>query len=96
MSVVEAIYLAAAVLWILVVVTAAGVAGRYLLKLRARRRRVQRWIAGVRRPIDRAAGPYRAAAMRGAALVQRVVIDIRAVPADRPAGRRTRPPMLTR
>ncbi|HLR98838.1 MAG TPA: hypothetical protein VK069_04515, partial [Mycolicibacillus parakoreensis] len=78
MAVVEAIYLAAAVLWILVVVAAVGVGGRYLLKLRARRRRVQRWIAGVRQPMVRAASPYRAAAMRGAALVQRVVVDIRA------------------
>lgn len=40
MTVIETIYLVAAALWILVVVAALVTGGRYLLKLRARRRRV--------------------------------------------------------
>ncbi|ORV53795.1 hypothetical protein AWC02_01530 [Mycolicibacter engbaekii] len=73
MSVVEAIYLVAAVLWILVVVTAACVAGHYLVKLRARRRQVTGLFDAVRLSIERATHPYRAVAAGGAAVVQRVV-----------------------
>ncbi|BBY34660.1 hypothetical protein [Mycolicibacter minnesotensis] len=73
MSVVEAIYLVAAVLWILVVVAAAGVGGHYLVKLRARRRQVTGLFDTVRLSIERAIDPYRAVAAGGAAVVQRVV-----------------------
>ncbi|RAV01853.1 hypothetical protein DQP56_06835 [Mycolicibacter senuensis] len=62
MAVVEVIYLVAATLWILVVTAAVCVGGRYFLKLRARRRRINRLIGGVRLSIERAMGPYRAVA----------------------------------
>jgi hypothetical protein len=73
MSVVEAIYLVAAVLWILVVVAAACVAGHYLVKLRARRRQVTGLFDTVRLLIERAIDPYRAVAAGGAAAFQRVL-----------------------
>lgn len=59
MSVVEAIYLVAAVLWIVVVVAAACVGGHYLVKLRARRRQVTGLIDTVRLSIEHAISPYR-------------------------------------
>jgi len=96
-AVIEAIYLVAAMLWIVVVLAAVAIGGRYLLKLRARRRRVNRLINSVRLPVGRAVGPYRAAAVRSAALLLRVAVDVReAANPDRPGGRRARPPMLTR
>lgn len=73
MSVVEAIYLVAAVLWIVVVVAAACVGGHYLVKLRARRRQVTRLFDTVRLSIERAIVPYRGVAAGGAAALQRVV-----------------------
>ncbi|WP_206430398.1 hypothetical protein [Mycobacterium sp. P7213] len=73
MSVVEAIYLVAAVLWIVVVVAAACVGGHYLVKLRARRRQVTGLIDTVRLSIERAISPYRAVAAVGAAVLQRAV-----------------------
>lgn len=73
MAAVEVIYLVAAALWIFVVVAALCIGGRYLLKLRARRRRMNRLIDGVRLSIERAVGPYRAVAGGGAALLQRLV-----------------------
>lgn len=72
MSVVEAIYLVAAVLWILVV-AAACVGGHYLVKLRARRRQVTGLLDTVRLLIERAIDPYRAVAAGGAAVFQRVL-----------------------
>lgn len=62
MAVVEAIYLVAATLWILVVTAVVCVGGRYFLKLRARRRRIDRFIGGVRLSLERVMGPYRAVA----------------------------------
>lgn len=62
MAVVEAIYLVAATLWILVVTAAVLLGGRYFLKLRARRRRINRLVGGVRLSLERAMGPYRAVA----------------------------------
>ena len=73
MAVTEMIYLVAATLWILVVVAAVAVGGRYALKLRARRRRVTRLIENVRLSVERAAAPYRAVAGGGAALFQQWV-----------------------
>lgn len=73
MSVVEAIYLVAAVLWIVVVVAAACIGGHYLVKLRARRRQVTGLIDTVRLSIERAIVPYRALAVGGAVVLQRVV-----------------------
>lgn len=73
MAAVEVIYLVAATLWILVVVAALCVGGHYLLKLRARRRRVTGLIASVRLSVERAVGPCWAVAAGGAAIVQRVV-----------------------
>lgn len=64
MSVVEVIYLVAALLWIVVVVAAACIGGHYLVKLRARRRRVTGLIDTVRLSIERVTVPYRAVAMR--------------------------------
>lgn len=73
MAVVEVIYLVAATLWIFVVVAALYIGGRYLLKLRARRRRMNRLIDNMRLSIERAVGPCRAVAGGGAALLQRLV-----------------------
>ncbi|MEB3021181.1 hypothetical protein [[Mycobacterium] crassicus] len=73
MTVVEVIYVVAATLWILVVVAAACVGGRYLLKLRARRRRINGLIDNMRLSLERAIGPYRAVAGGFAALLQRLV-----------------------
>ncbi|ORW63812.1 hypothetical protein [Mycolicibacter senuensis] len=73
MTVVELIYLVAALLWIFVVVAALCVGGHYLLKLRARRRRVNGLIDGVRLFIAGAVGPYRAVAAGSAAILQRLV-----------------------
>ncbi|WP_024441124.1 MULTISPECIES: hypothetical protein [unclassified Mycobacterium] len=73
MSVVEAIYLVAAVLWIVVVVAAACVGGHYLVKLRARRRQVTGLIDTLRLSIEHAISPYRAVAAVGAAVLQRAV-----------------------
>ncbi|WP_409428636.1 hypothetical protein [Mycobacterium sp. SMC-11] len=76
MSVVEVIYLVAAMLWIVIVVAAACIGGHYMVKLRARRRRVTGLIDTVRLPIERIIGPYRALAAGGAAVLQRVVSGI--------------------
>lgn len=73
MSVVEVIYLVAALLWIFVVVAALCIGGHYMLKLRARRRRMNGLIDGVRLFIDRAIGPYRAIAGGSAVILQRLV-----------------------
>lgn len=73
MSVVEVIYLVAALLWIFVVVAAACIGGRCLVKLRAKRRQVAGLIDIVRLSIERAIVPYRAVAAGGAAVLQRVV-----------------------
>ncbi|MEB3051552.1 hypothetical protein KV112_17715 [Mycolicibacter sp. MYC123] len=73
MAVVEVIYLVAALLWIFVVVAALCVGGRYMLRLRARRRRVNGLIDNVRLTIERLVVPYRAVAAGGAAVLQRVV-----------------------
>lgn len=73
MSVVEVIYLVAAVLWIVVVVAAACIGGHYLIKLRARRRQVTGLIDTVRLSLERAIVPYRAVAAGGAAVLRRVV-----------------------
>jgi hypothetical protein len=62
MVVVEVIYVVAATLWIVVVSAAVCIGGRYFLKLRARRRRINRLIGGIRLSIERAIGPYRAVA----------------------------------
>lgn len=72
MSVVEVIYLVAAMLWIVVVVAAACIGGHYMVKLRAKRRRVTGLIDTVRLSIERVIGPYRALAAGGAAVLQRV------------------------
>ncbi|MEZ0384503.1 hypothetical protein [Mycobacterium sp. pW045] len=72
MTVVEAIYLLAALLWIFVVVVAGCIGGHYMLKLRARRRRVNGWIDGVRVFVEGAIGPYRAVAGGGAAMLRRL------------------------
>lgn len=50
-SVVEMIYLVAATLWIVVVVTVACVGVRVMLKIRARRRRMNQLLAVVRLPL---------------------------------------------
>lgn len=71
MSVVEAIYLVAALLWIVVVVAAACIGGHYLVKLRARRRQVTGLIDTVRLSIERVISPYRAVATGGTAALQR-------------------------
>ena len=71
MTVIEVIYLVAATLWILVVVGAVAVGGRYLLKLRARRRRVTRLLDSVRLSAERVTGPYRAIAGGSVTLFQR-------------------------
>ncbi|MCK0173006.1 MULTISPECIES: hypothetical protein [Mycobacteriaceae] len=47
----EVVYLVASVLWIVVVLGAAGFAGWFALKVRARRRRVNRILAVVRVPV---------------------------------------------
>ncbi|MDD7811135.1 hypothetical protein PP713_00950 [Mycobacterium sp. CSUR Q5927] len=73
MAVVELIYLVAALLWILVVVGALCIAGHYMLKLRARRRRMNGLINSVRLSVERAIGPYRAMAAGSAALFQKLV-----------------------
>ncbi|MGV0633261.1 hypothetical protein ABQE69_00700 [Mycolicibacillus trivialis] len=52
MAAVEAIYLVAAVLWILVVSAAAIVGCRVALTVRRKRRRIRRWATAVRAPID--------------------------------------------
>lgn len=72
MAVVEAIYLVAASLWIFVVVAALCGGGRYLLKLRARRRRVNKLIATVRLSVERAFRPYRAVAGGSATVLRRL------------------------
>lgn len=79
MSVVEAIYLVAAVLWIVVVVAAACVGGHYLVKLRARRRQVTGLMDTVRLSVERVIGPYRAVAVGGAAALQWVVVGFGAL-----------------
>lgn len=73
MAVVEVIYLVAATLWIFVVLAALCIGGHYMLRLRAKRRRINGWIDGVRLSIERAVGPYRAVAGGSAALLQRLV-----------------------
>lgn len=73
MSVVEAIYLVAAVLWIVVVVAAACIGGHYLVKLRARRRQLTGLIDTLRLSIEHAISPYRAVAAVGASVLQRAV-----------------------
>jgi len=73
MSVVEVIYLVAALLWILVVVAAACIGGHYLVKLRVRRRQVAGLIDIVRLSIEHVIVPYRAVAAGGAAVLRRVV-----------------------
>ncbi|MBS9534696.1 hypothetical protein KIH27_13970 [Mycobacterium sp. M1] len=73
MTVIETIYLVAATLWILVVVAALAIGGRYLLKLRARRRRVTRLIDSVRLSVERVADPYRVIAGGCAAFLQQRV-----------------------
>ncbi|WP_200900592.1 hypothetical protein [Mycolicibacter heraklionensis] len=73
MSVVEVIYLVAALLWIVVVVAAACIGGHYVVKLRARRRRVTGLIDTVRLSIERVTVPYRAVAAGGAVVLQRMV-----------------------
>ena len=50
-SVVEMVYLVAATLWIVVVVAATCVGVRVMLKIRARRRRMNQLLAVVRLPI---------------------------------------------
>jgi hypothetical protein len=47
----EVVYLVASVLWIVVVLGAAGFAGWFALKVRARRRRANRILALVRVPV---------------------------------------------
>ncbi|WP_156628841.1 hypothetical protein [Mycobacterium sp. 1274756.6] len=56
MAAVEAIYLVAAVLWILVVSAAVIVGCRVALTVRRKRRRVQRWADAVRAPLAVGAG----------------------------------------
>lgn len=73
MTVVELIYLVAALLWIFVVVAALCVGGRYMLRLRARRRRMNGLIDSVRLSVDRVIAPYRVVAAGSAALIQRLV-----------------------
>lgn len=73
MAVIELIYLVAATLWIFVVVAALCIGGRYMLKLRARRCRMNRLIDGVRVSLEGAVAPYRALAGGGAAILQRLV-----------------------
>jgi len=72
MAVVELIYLVAAVLWIFVVVAALCIGGHYMLKLRAKRRRMNGLLDSVRLSVERAVGPYRAVAGGSAALLQRL------------------------
>lgn len=72
MTVVEVIYLVAATLWIFVVVAALCIGGHYMLKLRARRRRMTGLIDSVRLSVERVIGPYRAVAAGGAALLHRL------------------------
>lgn len=81
MTVVEVIYLVAALLWIFVVVAALCIGGHYMLKLRARRRRVNGLVEGVRLFIAGAIGPYRALAVGGVAVLQRLMGGF--VPGDR-------------
>lgn len=73
MAVVEVIYVVAATLWIFVVLAALCIGGHYVLRLRAKRRRMNGWIDGVRLSVERAVGPYRAVAGGGSALLQRFV-----------------------
>lgn len=73
MTVVEVIYLVAALLWIFMVAAALCVGGYYMLKLRAKRRRMNGLIEGVRLFIAGAMGPYRAVAGGSAAILQRLV-----------------------
>jgi hypothetical protein len=47
----EVVYLVATILWIAVVLGAAGFAGWFALKLRAKRRRAHRMLALVRLPV---------------------------------------------
>ncbi|MGV0697944.1 hypothetical protein [Mycolicibacter sinensis] len=73
MTVVELVYLVAALLWIFVVVAALCIDGHYLLKLRARQRRMTGLIGGVWLSVERAVGPYLALAAGSAALLQKLV-----------------------
>jgi hypothetical protein len=73
MAVVEVIYVVAATLWIFVVVAALCVGGHYMMKLRAKRRRMNGLIDSVRLSIERTVGPYRAVAGGSAAVLQRLV-----------------------
>lgn len=73
MTVVELIYLVAALLWIVVVATALGVAGHYLLKIRARRRRINGLIEGARMSVEHALAPYRAVAVVSVTLLHKLV-----------------------
>jgi hypothetical protein len=50
MAVVETIYLVAAALWIVVVTAAVCIGARFMVKLRRRRRRVNRLLAVLRSP----------------------------------------------
>lgn len=91
MAVVQVIYLVAAMLWIIVVVAALCIGGHYMLKLRARRRRMKGLIDSVRLSVERAVGPYRAVAGGSVVLLQRLVDglgpDVRAALSS-PRGRR--------
>lgn len=51
MTAVEMIYLVAATLWIVVVLAALGIGARVVLKMRARRRRMNQILALVRLPL---------------------------------------------
>lgn len=93
MTVVEVIYLVAATLWIFVVTAALCIGGHYLLKLRARRRRMTGLIDGVRLSVERAIRPYRAMAVGSATIFRRLVgaqLMISSRPSARSAANRSR------